>query len=89
MECISVCPDTALPNTSQDLSTVLTTAVSHYVGDPGERTKMMREASRNREADPPAHGRRDEDRHAAAEDHPRSHRSPVDGFSAEAKPQFY
>ena len=28
MECISVCPDTALPNTSQDLSTVLTTAVS-------------------------------------------------------------
>ena len=34
MECISVCPDTALPNTSQDLSTVLTTAVSRYVGDP-------------------------------------------------------
>ena len=24
MECISVCPDTALPNTSQDLATVLT-----------------------------------------------------------------
>ena len=31
------------------------------------------QASRNREADPPAHGRRDEDRHAAAQDHSRSH----------------
>jgi pyruvate-ferredoxin/flavodoxin oxidoreductase len=29
MDCISVCPDTALPNTSQDLSTLLTTAVSY------------------------------------------------------------
>jgi pyruvate-ferredoxin/flavodoxin oxidoreductase len=34
MECISVCPDTALPNCSQDLSTLLTTAVSYYVADP-------------------------------------------------------
>jgi pyruvate-ferredoxin/flavodoxin oxidoreductase len=34
MECISVCPDTALPNTSQDLSTLLTTAVTRYVADP-------------------------------------------------------
>jgi pyruvate-ferredoxin/flavodoxin oxidoreductase len=42
MECISVCPDTALPNCSQDLSTVLTTAVSYYVADPVERTKMLR-----------------------------------------------
>ncbi len=41
MECISVCPDTALPNTSQDLSTVLTMAVSRYVGDQTERAKMM------------------------------------------------
>jgi pyruvate-ferredoxin/flavodoxin oxidoreductase len=41
MECISVCPDTALPNTSQDLSTLLTTAVSRYVADPAERSKMM------------------------------------------------
>ncbi len=39
MECISVCPDTALPNTSQDLSTLLTTAVSYYVADPAERTQ--------------------------------------------------
>ncbi|HEX8712676.1 MAG TPA: 2-oxoacid:acceptor oxidoreductase family protein, partial [Terracidiphilus sp.] len=42
MECISVCPDTALPNTSQDLSTMLSTAVSHYVTDAEERNKMLR-----------------------------------------------
>ncbi|HUN83548.1 MAG TPA: 2-oxoacid:acceptor oxidoreductase family protein, partial [Terracidiphilus sp.] len=41
MECISVCPDTALPNCSQDLSTLLSTAVSHYVADPSERTRLM------------------------------------------------
>jgi pyruvate-ferredoxin/flavodoxin oxidoreductase len=41
MECISVCPDTALPNTSQDLSTLLKTAVSYYVGDPADRTKLF------------------------------------------------
>jgi pyruvate-ferredoxin/flavodoxin oxidoreductase len=41
MECISACPDTALPNTSQDLSTLLSTAVSHYIVDPTERTKVM------------------------------------------------
>jgi len=42
MECISVCPDTALPNCSQDLSTLLTTAVSYYIADPDDRGKMMR-----------------------------------------------
>src|ERR1700678_1905404 len=42
MECISVCPDTALPNTSQDLSTLLTTAVSYYIADPEDRTKLFR-----------------------------------------------
>jgi pyruvate-ferredoxin/flavodoxin oxidoreductase len=42
MECISVCPDTALPNTSQDLGTVLSTAISYYIADPSERTKMLR-----------------------------------------------
>src|SRR5579863_7804717 len=41
MECISVCPDTALPNCSQDLSTVLSTAVTRYVSDPAERRKML------------------------------------------------
>ena len=41
MECISVCPDTALPNCSQDLGTILSTAVSRYVADPAERRKML------------------------------------------------
>jgi len=41
MECISVCPDTALPNCSQDLSTLLTTAVSYYIADPDDRSKLM------------------------------------------------
>ena len=41
MECISVCPDTALPNTSQDLGTLLSTAVARYVTDTGERRKML------------------------------------------------
>ena len=41
MECISVCPDTALPNCSQDLSTLLGTAVTRYVADPAERRKML------------------------------------------------
>jgi pyruvate-ferredoxin/flavodoxin oxidoreductase len=42
MECISVCPDTALPNCSQDLGTLLRTAASYYVTDPAERAKILR-----------------------------------------------
>jgi pyruvate-ferredoxin/flavodoxin oxidoreductase len=42
MECIAVCPDTALPNCSQDLETVLRTAIANYVVDAGERQKMYR-----------------------------------------------
>jgi len=41
MECIAVCPDTALPNCSQDLDTILHTAVSNYVSDLSERKKML------------------------------------------------
>jgi len=41
MECIAVCPDTALPNCAQDLETILHTAVVRYVTDPGERRKML------------------------------------------------
>ena len=41
MECISVCPDTALPNCSQDIDTVLRTAITNYVTDDGERNKML------------------------------------------------
>jgi pyruvate-ferredoxin/flavodoxin oxidoreductase len=41
MECIAVCPDTALPNCSQDLETILRTAVANYVTDKSERQKML------------------------------------------------
>jgi pyruvate-ferredoxin/flavodoxin oxidoreductase len=41
MECIAVCPDTALPNCAQDLDTLLRTAIQNYVRDPGERLKML------------------------------------------------
>jgi len=37
MECITACPDTALPNTAQDVSTVLKTAVNNYVTDVADR----------------------------------------------------
>lgn len=40
MECITACPDTALPNMAQDISTVLKTAVNNYVSDPAERRKF-------------------------------------------------
>ena len=42
MECIAVCPDTALPNCSQELETVLRAAIANYVTDPEERAKMFR-----------------------------------------------
>ncbi len=41
MECISACPDTALPNTAQDVGTVLATAVRNYVTDAAEREKLL------------------------------------------------
>jgi pyruvate-ferredoxin/flavodoxin oxidoreductase len=41
MECISVCPDTALPNTAQDLTTLLRTAISYYVANADDRVKLL------------------------------------------------
>jgi pyruvate-ferredoxin/flavodoxin oxidoreductase len=41
MECIAVCPDTALPNCSQDFDTILRTAILNYVEDATERQKML------------------------------------------------
>jgi pyruvate-ferredoxin/flavodoxin oxidoreductase len=43
MECITACPDTALPNTSQDVSTVLKTAAHYYITDAAERQKLVAE----------------------------------------------
>jgi pyruvate-ferredoxin/flavodoxin oxidoreductase len=88
MECISVCPDTALPNTSQDLATVLSTAVSYYVGDAAERTKMLRalpeieKLTRQRMVAEMKTGTPLQTiLHEVTEQ--------VDGFSAEAKKQFF
>ena len=90
MECIAVCPDTALPNCSQDLGTILQTAIGRYVTDPSERAKMfrslpeiekrtremMREAIAGNAATPLPHIL-----HKVT--------SEVNGFSDEAKRQFF
>lgn len=41
MECISVCPDTALPNTAQDLQTILSTSIRHYVADQSSQEILL------------------------------------------------
>ncbi|MEE8170104.1 MAG: thiamine pyrophosphate-dependent enzyme, partial [Phycisphaerae bacterium] len=41
MECITACPHTALPNTAQDIGTVLCTAVRNYVSDAAERRTLI------------------------------------------------
>jgi pyruvate-ferredoxin/flavodoxin oxidoreductase len=42
MECIVVCPDTALPNTAQDIITVLTTATNHYIKDTQSKNAILK-----------------------------------------------
>ncbi|NRA37037.1 MAG: 2-oxoacid:acceptor oxidoreductase family protein, partial [Planctomycetes bacterium] len=42
MDCIVVCPDTALPNTAQDINTVLATAVRSYVTDDSAKKALMK-----------------------------------------------
>jgi len=90
MECIAVCPDTALPNCSQDLETVLRTAVSNYVSDAGEREKMMRSLPeierRTREL------MRDtlaKNAKTPLQDLIHEVTNVVDGFSAQAKREFF
>jgi pyruvate-ferredoxin/flavodoxin oxidoreductase len=88
MECISVCPDTALPNTSQDLGTVLSTAVTRYVSDPAERRKMIdklpeiEKQTRQRMLAEIKQG-------TPLPKIVREVTESVDGFSTEAKAQFY
>ncbi|MDP6203091.1 MAG: 2-oxoacid:acceptor oxidoreductase family protein [Prochlorococcaceae cyanobacterium ETNP18_MAG_14] len=43
MECIAACPDTALPNTAQDVSTILFTAIRNYVIDKNASTQLLNE----------------------------------------------
>jgi pyruvate-ferredoxin/flavodoxin oxidoreductase len=88
MECISVCPDTALPNCSQDLGTLLSTAISYYVADGVERTKMLRAL--------PEIEKRTRERMVAElktgtplQTILRDVTEQVDGFSAKAKEQFF
>jgi pyruvate-ferredoxin/flavodoxin oxidoreductase len=40
MECIAVCPDTAMPSTAQKVATVLETSVSHYVSGVHDRDAL-------------------------------------------------
>jgi len=90
MECIAVCPDTALPNCSQDLETILRTAVTNYVSDSSERQKMlsllpeistrtrdlMRSAVAAKDAPPP-------------QQYIRQVTHDVNGFSPQAKEEFF
>ncbi|HEU5070145.1 MAG TPA: 2-oxoacid:acceptor oxidoreductase family protein [Verrucomicrobiae bacterium] len=43
MECITACPDTALPNMAQEVGTVLKTAAGNYVSDLADRKKLFTE----------------------------------------------
>jgi pyruvate-ferredoxin/flavodoxin oxidoreductase len=43
MDCITACPDTALPNTAQDMPTVLQTAAKAYVADVDQRRRLLAE----------------------------------------------
>jgi pyruvate-ferredoxin/flavodoxin oxidoreductase len=45
MECITACPDTALPNMAQDVATVLKTAVNNYVTDLADRRAFGEEVA--------------------------------------------
>ncbi|MGD0156577.1 MAG: 2-oxoacid:acceptor oxidoreductase family protein [Terracidiphilus sp.] len=88
MECISACPDTALPNCSQDLSTILGTAVTRYIADPAERKKMIEKLpeieklTRQRMMAEIKQG-------TPLPTIIREVTESVDGFSAEAKTQFF
>jgi pyruvate-ferredoxin/flavodoxin oxidoreductase len=88
MECISVCPDTALPNCSQDLGTMLSTAVTRYVADPAERRKMIEklpEIEKQTRARMLAEIKTGTPLPTIIREVTES----VDGFSAQAKAQFY
>ncbi|MCO4780736.1 MAG: 2-oxoacid:acceptor oxidoreductase family protein [Candidatus Cloacimonetes bacterium] len=45
MECISVCPDTALPNTAQDISTIIRRTISNYVTDDASKKVLLANVS--------------------------------------------
>src|SRR4030095_1804146 len=91
MECIAACPATALPNCSQDLDTILRTAVSNYVSDGSERQKMLNLlpeiGKRARDLMRSALGAKDEA--PRAQDFIRQVTHEVNGFSPQAKEEFF
>ena len=91
MECIAVCPDTALPNCSQDLDTILYTAVSSYVSDGSERQKMLNLlpeiSKRTRDLMRGALSAKNEA--PRAQDFIRQVTHEVNGFSPAAKEEFF
>jgi pyruvate-ferredoxin/flavodoxin oxidoreductase len=90
MECIAVCPDTALPNCSQDLGTLLRTAIANYVLDSGERAKMFRSLPEIEKR--VRQGMRDSVGSKVFTPLPeliRKVTNEVDGFTDEAKRQFF
>jgi pyruvate-ferredoxin/flavodoxin oxidoreductase len=90
MECIAVCPDTALPNCSQDLDTILHAAVSNYVSDSAERQKMLKllpeitKQTRERMRDAVAKSDK-----TPAQTFIREVTHAVNGFSPQAKEEFF
>jgi pyruvate-ferredoxin/flavodoxin oxidoreductase len=90
MECIAVCPDTALPNCAQDLQTLLHTAVTRYITDSSERRKMLNsipeidKRTRQMMADALA-----KNTGTPLPQILRQVMADVDGFSPEAKAQFF
>ena len=91
MECIAVCPDTALPNCSQDLDTILYTAVNSYVSDGSERQKMLNLlpeiSKRTRDLMRGALSAKNEA--PRAQDFIRQVTHEVNGFSPAAKEEFF
>src|SRR5438874_180134 len=90
MECIAVCPDTALPNCSQDIDTILHAAVTNYVTDTSERQKMLKllpEITRQtRERMREAVAKNDK---TPAQTFIREVTHSVNGFSPQAKEEFF
>ena len=91
MECIAVCPDTALPNCSQDLETILHTAINNYVSDGSERRKMLNLlpeiSKRTRDLMRTAVAAKDEA--PPPQQFIRQVTHDVDGFSPQAKEEFF
>jgi pyruvate-ferredoxin/flavodoxin oxidoreductase len=86
-----VCPDTALPNCSQDLETILHAAVSNYVSDGSERKKMLsllpEISKRTREMMRTAVAAKDEA--PRPQQFIRQVTHEVNGFSPQAKEEFF